>query len=94
MVECSREESVWAAHPEGEKVVEFVFHLGKPDMQGHNFSKQDEQGYPGVDYKFFDNRSVEAKALEKIDQDADFKETVLRNLVSWSECPEITFLEA
>tara|TARA_B100000508_G_scaffold140954_1_gene144530 strand:- start:11623 stop:12738 length:1116 start_codon:yes stop_codon:yes gene_type:complete len=76
-----------ANDPAGPVKVEMVFHLGDGPMPSQQSL---EQTYPGVTRKYFDNREVEFKALERIKSRRKNKE-VFDNLTSWSNCGIVTY---
>lgn len=91
MITRSKGNEVWEHYPSDNKIVEIVFHLGATSNPHPIFSRKDEQGYVGINYKYFDNRLIESRVLTDICKKADFKTGVLNNLTSWENCPSLTF---
>lgn len=91
IIDRSRNIKVWKDYPVDDRIVEIVFHLGATPIRNPNFSRRDEQGYVGINYKYFDNRLIETRVLNLMSQEKEFKDVVLNNLTSWGDCPIIKF---
>ncbi|GAB5416808.1 MAG: hypothetical protein Crog4KO_22970 [Crocinitomicaceae bacterium] len=91
--ERANNQKTWKDYPEENKIIEIVFHLGKTAIQNPNFSQRDEEGYVGINYKYFENRLIENRVLNAF-REEDLLDPALENLASWEECPEILFKKA
>lgn len=73
-------------------IVEFVFHLGARGPIPATISfEQMAIDYPGVTYKYFDNRETELMVLDKM---SDEYGTFVKTKVSWDECGKITYRQS
>jgi hypothetical protein len=69
-------------------IVEVVFHLGtRSSGDSSSFSSMTKH-YPGITYKYFDNREVEFKSLLSLVRDDEYKSLFQNQLVSWTTCKE------
>ena len=75
--------------PDGKKIIEFVFHLGDKDDFRKNYSST-TKNYSGVTDKYFDNRIVEYKSLERLKKGKKHDYT-FDNFVSWKDCGIVTY---
>ncbi len=94
IIDRSKEAILWKNYPGNNRIVEIVFHLGKIIDRKHHFSRKDEQGYLGINHKYFDNRLIESRVLNAISQEKEFQDILLNNLSSWDDCPAINFAKS
>jgi YdjC-like protein len=79
--------------PQNNKVVELVFHLGgisKEKLATKSEQKKSVAHYPGIAWKYFDNRKIEGESLCLIKNQGKHSR-VFNNLVSWNDCGIVTY---
>ncbi len=92
MIRRAREYTLNPQVEEGDKIIEFVFHLGTRSPQDKNKRyKEMTEGYPGVTHKYFDNREVEMEALFELSNSDAFR-NIIKDNVSWDECGIVKYV--